>query len=82
MFFKYSVSRHSLELAPQFVLPAEQGVEMQCDGGCKKYVPEELFISSDYELFLLSNYVSLPYNFFSSNIHKLFHQVLGFTFAL
>lgn len=37
---------------------------MQCDGDCKKYVPEELFISSDYELFLLSNYVVLSYNFF------------------
>ena len=62
-FSSIQVSRHSLELAPQFVLPAEQGVEMQCDGDCKKYVPEELFISSDYELFLLSNYVTLPYFF-------------------
>ena len=69
-------------MAKQFVLPAEQGVEIQRNGDCKKYVPEELFISSDYELFFLSNYVSVPYNFFSSNIQKLLHQALGITFAI
>ena len=81
-FSSIQVSRHSLELAPQFVLPAEQGVEMQCDGDCKNYVPEELFISSDYELLLLSNYVALPYNFFFFNIQELLNQALGFTFPL